>query len=267
MKRLYIALYLIMTAFWCNAIYAGWLTNSIGKSISKKSAAQAAQHAASRKAAAVNSAHALTTAEKLALQNTLKKLDRDALIAIERKFGSYISPERLKLAQHMPVVFKNKAEYQQFLKNVLSQRPKSERVRIRGHYDRRGNKIYVDQNNPLLPKVVAHERMHQLGSPGFHGLLSNNMEEGMTEYFARKIYGDMAIKGLPRIYPKEVRIIEMLNSRIGTHRLSQAYFQGEIGLLQRSIDGRLGRGALLKISNAMKSRDYLLAERIIRGGL
>ena len=235
------------------AVQAGAVSRSVSKAIANKAAGSVAQRAAASQAIRKAAPKALTAAEKAELQRLITQLDRDALKAIEKKYAMYIPAERLRLAHSVPVVFKDKAAYQQYLHKAYPKIPVEERARMLGHYDVRAKIPHANINNPRLPRVVAHERIHQLGHPGFRGIIGKDMDEGLTEHFASKIYGDLSIKGLAPIYPRQRRIAEMISARVGPERLSQAYFQGNLGALQKSLDKQLGTGALAKISRAKAS--------------
>lgn len=119
----------------------------------------------------------------------------------------------------------------------------------------------------VLSRTVAHERLHQLGDPRFRGTLGSRLDEGATEHLASRISGDLAIRDLPRAYPAEGRIVQMLEAGVGDQALARAYFRGEMEPLRRAVDRQLGRGALDTISKLTEQGRFQEAEKVLTQGL
>lgn len=200
--------------------------------------------------------------EEEARQRHLEQLDRRIMERIERRFGPYISKERLERAkEHKPRFLEHK-EYLEHLKREHGYEPK-EGERMLGDYCR--GEIHIDREHQLVPKTLAHERLHQLSDERFEEFCGKRLHEGLTEYLAREISPDPQIKDLGESYPKERGLVEMLFARAGDDALARAYFQGDWQLLQRRVEDDLGKGALEEIVHAVEQGRDDEAEQLLKG--
>jgi len=204
----------------------------------------------------------LEKSEEAALRRELERLDRQILERIERRLGEYIPKERLECAKGQKPQFLEHEDYLKYLKREHNYGPK-EGKRIVGDYFR--GEIHIDREHPLVPKTLAHERLHQLRDERFEEFCGRSLHEGLTEYLARQISPDPQIKDLGECYPNERRLVEMLFARAGDDPLKRAYFQGDWQPLKQRIDGDLGEGALEKVVQAAKQEHYEEAERLLKG--
>lgn len=199
--------------------------------------------------------------EELAMERCLWETDRRVLDDIERRFGSYIPKSRLELVRKQPVHFLRHQEYQEHLrKNGIEVK---ENVNTLGDIHR--NEACVDQEHVLVPKTLAHERIHQLSDNLYGSMLGNRMNEGTTEYLASKIRGDLHLINVGHCYPEETRIVEMISARVGDDTIGKAYFQGDWVGLKSRVDEQLGDGALAEISRLTEQRKYEEAKEVIKG--
>jgi hypothetical protein len=203
--------------------------------------------------------------EEEARRRHLEQLDRHILERIERRLGEYIPRERLERVREHKARFLKHEEYLEHLRREYNYRP-TEGERVLG--DCRGEgicQITIDREHPLVPKTLAHERLHQLCDARFREFFGHPLHEGLTEYLARKISPDLQIRDLGESYPKERRLVEMLFARAGDDALQRAYFQGDWRLLQQRVERDLGEGALEKVIQAAKQENYEEAERLLQG--
>ena len=215
-------------------------------------------------AAKASSAHALSAAERRAYAKVLREIDQGTLAKIEQQFGEHIPVGRLKEARVVPTAFLSHEQYQARLKSVYPQLTPAERRQVVG--DLLG-RPYADRNQVPLSRTLAHERLHQLRDPRFRGTLGRGLDEGTTEHLASRISGDLGIRDLPKGYPAERRIVEMLSARVGDRTLGRAYFRGEIEPLRRTVDGQLGKGALDSVAKLTAQGRFGEAEEILKHGL
>jgi hypothetical protein len=232
---------------------------ALGKAVTKGAARSAGKALGSSAQKA-----AVAQAEAQALSGVLKDFDRRALLQIERQFGQHIPVERLSEARKVTTQFLAHERYQQRLERVYPHLSAAEREQVVGDFTRRP---HVDRNQVLLPRTVAHERMHQLRDPHFRAGVGRGLDEGTTEHLASKISGDLGIRDLPRGYPAERRLVEMLEARVGEKPIAQAYFRGEIGALRREVDAQFGRGAFDAVGKLTAERRFAEAEGILKHGL
>lgn len=231
---------------------------ALGKAVTKGAARSAGKALGSSAQKA-----AVAQAEARALSRVLKDFDRRALLQIERRFGQHIPAERLSAARQVPTQFLRHEQYQERLKRAYPRLSAAERERVVGDFTGRP---HVDRNQVLLPRTVAHERVHQLRDPRFRAQVGRGLDEGTTEHLASKVSGDLGIRDLPRGYPAERRLVEMLEARVGEKPIAQAYFRGEIGALRREVDAQLGRGAFDAVGKLTAERRFAEAEGILKHG-
>jgi hypothetical protein len=202
--------------------------------------------------------------EARALSRVLADLDRSTLAQIERRFGKNLSAEQLRSARQAPTQFLPHDRYQRRLREVYPGLSAAERQQVVGDTTRRP---HVDRNQVLLPRTVAHERVHQLRDPRFRAQVGRGLDEGTTEYLATKVSGDLGIRNLPQGYPAERRVVQMLSARVGDEQIAKAYFKGEVEALRRSVDGQLGTGAFDKVAKLTAEARFAEAEEILKRGV
>ena len=233
---------------------------ALGKAVTKGAARSAGKALGSSAQKA-----AVAQAEARALSRVLKDFDRRALLQrVERRFGQHIPAERLSEARKVTTQFLAHERYQERLQRVYPQLSAGGRPQVVGDFTRRP---HVDRNQVLLPRTVAHERLHQLRDPRFRAQVGRGLDEGTTAHLASKVSGDLGIRDLPRGYPAERRLVEMLEARVGEKPIAQAYFRGEIGALRREVDAQLGRGAFDAVGKLTAERRFAEAEGILKHGL
>ena len=154
-------------------------------------------------------------------------------------------------------------DYQAYLAKVYAKVSVREREAIVGNY--RDANVYVDRNQVLLPRTLAHERLHQHQNEKFERALGSRLAEGTTEYLASQLYGDLGIPDLGKAYPEEQVVVGILTARAGDDVLARAYFHGDVGELRSIIDGDLGRGALETVARLVESRSYSEAQEVLKG--
>lgn len=207
-------------------------------------------------------ANAGAVGERAALGRELRHLDEATLARIERRFGAHLAPERLRQAQATPSQFLAHGPYQGQLRRAYPELSAGERQGVLGNY--RDGRTYLDRNQVRLPRVTAHERLHQLADPRFRAQAGSRLDEGVTEHFAGRIYGDLGLRELPRIYPQEGRVVQQLRARVGEPLLARAYFRGELTPLRHALDGQLGRGRFDDLVGALARGDYRRAEALLK---
>ena len=225
---------------------------------------EALRGALTSQTAKAGASRALTAAERRAYARLLRELDQATLSGIERRFGEHILASRGHPARQTPTGFLSHEPYQARLTAVYPQLSAAQRQKILGDFR---NRPFVDRSNPLLPRTVAHERLHELADPRFRATLGSRLDEGATAHLASKISNDLGIQHLTRPYVAERRIVEMIEARVGERALARAYFRGEIEPLRQAVDAQLGRGALDSVARLTVKGRFLAAEEILKHGL
>ena len=235
---------------------AGGISRSVSKAIGKKIGNSSVRRVTARQ----SSMKSMKAAEAAALRRELAKLDQQSLQKIERLYGKYIPANQLKQARASSAKFLNRNAYQKQLHRNYPDLSPQRRANVVGHYEKR---VYVDRNQALLPRNVAHERIHQLGHKGYRIRVGEKLNEGTTEFLASRVYKDLGIRNMPVSYPRQRRVIEMISARVGEKRVARAYFQGDVLPLKRQLDKQLGRGAFDNIAIAVDRGNYKAAEKIL----
>jgi hypothetical protein len=199
--------------------------------------------------------------EKIAEDTMLKGLDKNVLEKIEKRYRKYIAREKLDEASKNPTRFEGHKEYVEGFRKTYPESPPEMEVIA----DVRDGNAYVDKDHFEVPTTVAHERIHQLCNEKIDRELGGNLREGFTEHYARKIHEPIELNDIPESYPRERKITEMIESRVGEDALSKAYFGGDIDTLRTEIDSQLGEGTLDKISALTEEGKYDEVEHLIRG--
>jgi hypothetical protein len=231
-------------------------------------AAQAGSIAASverslaRKLAQRGEVAVLTAAERTALAKIWRDLDQKTLVAIERRYGSQISAQRLSQAGRTPATFMDRATFDKHLRESAPDMSEAKRKQVLGYYF--DGQVNVNGNQVQVPLTAAHERLHQLAHPRFRDTFGRDMDEGVTEHFARGIYGDLGLADMPQVYPQEQRVVNMLGARIGEERLASAYFKGDMTSLRNRLDADLGKGTSERLAQVMRAHDMNGAEALLR---
>ena len=212
----------------------------------------------------------LSKAEVAALRREVAKLDKSTLDRITSIYGGYIPKNTIRAARKQPTNFYSKEEYRAILKKAYPWLSDAEIKSIHGNtIGKTVMSTHVDKNQPLLPRIVAHERLHQLSAhSGVRERIGYGMDEGMTEYLASKVYKDMYIDGLPKYYPDQVKVVQMLSALVGEDKIARAYFRGgnALRILREDVDRQLGKGAFDSISSLMDRGKYQDAMKVITRG-
>lgn len=239
------------------------LLRGAGKEIGTRTGARAgSMHHSPRLAKQTEGVRA---AEAAALKKELEGLDKKTFARIEEHYGAVIPRESLQRAKVSKSVFLNRDAYQRQLRDHYPDMSEGQIQDVMGNYVH--GTSYVNANQVLVPRVMAHERIHQLSHPRFRAEMGTRLDEGVTEHLASKIYGDLSIRGMEASYSRSRPIARLLETRVGERRLAQAYFQGDSALIRNELDRQLGRDASARIVRAMDAGDFTTAERVLIKGV
>ncbi|MES2937672.1 MAG: hypothetical protein V4864_08310 [Pseudomonadota bacterium] len=100
--------------------------------------------------------------------------------------------------------------------------------------------------------TLIHEGIHQHAPDDFVGAFGNKLNEGVTEYFARKVCARL---GIPRkSYADEVSVATAFIAKVGEPLVASAYFQGLVGTLTDALQARWNRAGSLEDTAAKLRR-------------
>lgn len=215
-----------------------------------------AERAAARRA----SGQAKAAAERAAMQKVLRSADENARRNIQRLFGKHLPDSGRNLP---PARLLSRDDFDLHLQRHYPQLTAEERRQILGYYS--NNQVTVNFNQQEFVLTMTHERLHQVAHPRFRETFGTELNEGVTERFAKLASGDLHLKDLPPVYTRESALADTLGARVGLDRLSQAYFKGEVGQVRSLLDADLGPGTYRRFVEATKQADLDLATRILMG--
>jgi len=195
------------------------------------------------------------------LREYLREMDRRVTDSIQRHFGDHVSTTKIEHVRRTPAEFVSTQQYERHLDRLGIKYENNKRILG----DISGDRVIIDQNHYLVPRTLTHERLHQLSHPLYESMLGENMYEGTTEYLSGKVYGDLYIADAGKCYPQQVRIIEMLQARVGDDTISRAYFTGDWTGLKDRVDQQLGDGTFAEIVNRTQQGKFHEAEKLIQG--
>ncbi len=92
--------------------------------------------------------------------------------------------------------------------------------------------------------TLIHEGLHAHSHPDFI-FLHRHLNEGVTEYFTRKLQDQINMPYVENSYDDEVKSAEKLVSLVGEERVAQAYFGGAMGALHQAFNSQFGDCALI----------------------
>jgi thiol-disulfide isomerase/thioredoxin len=92
--------------------------------------------------------------------------------------------------------------------------------------------------------TLIHEGLHAHSHPDFI-YLHRHLNEGVTEYFTRKLQDEINMPYVENSYDDEVKSAEKLVSLVGEERVAQAYFGGAMPALHQAFNSQFGQCALI----------------------
>ena len=104
---------------------------------------------------------------------------------------------------------------------------------------RRGERAMVRQDVSEILQVVVHEGLHLLADPSFKKQLGHGVDEGTTEYFARR-----SLEGTGTIIDEEqyydvYLLIDALVGHVGEAALARAYFEGDLAPMKEELENSI----------------------------
>jgi len=110
---------------------------------------------------------------------------------------------------------------------------------------RDGTEIHLHQDRGE-PGTAIHESMHLFCDTAIRDQGGYNLNEGCTEYFAKKLCKEQKIKR-GDFYPDQYRAVVRLCDLVGEDLITNAYFKGDIDSLRTAVDTKAGTGAYHKV--------------------
>lgn len=244
-------------ALFSPAVALGGIFSTLATSAAEKTLARSTERVAVGRV----TADAMRVSTEAAMRRQLEGLDRKTLESIVGRYGSLLDRQRLARAQGCQSCFLSDEAFDRALARANPELSAAQRRQVVGFYR---DQATVNMDTLNLPRTVAHERLHGLASPEFQRRGGTALNEGVTEYFAARIYPGMGLPEYRPAYPGAFRLCELLGARFGDERLARAYFGGRVDALAKAVDGELGRGAFADIARAAEAHKFDEAIQIVQ---
>jgi hypothetical protein len=133
--------------------------------------------------------------------------------------------------------------------------------RLNGFVDKNGNVwVHKDRGNPA---TMIHEGVHKYSSKNMIKE-SQPLNEGVTEYYTRKISDAENIAPARRNYQKNYETTKALSNLVSEDKLSKAYFDGDINQLSKTVDKKQGKGTWDKFTELTKKKKWIEAKELLK---
>lgn len=226
---------------------------AVGKALSKEIAGRIAAR------------EVVVDAEQRVLQRMLKKLDTSALQNLKARYGTFISKELLVIAKQKPSTFLEKASYNSWLRRAYPTAPRHELQGVVGDTHPLTRSVTVNRNEVNLVRTLAHERVHQVAHPRFRASFGRELDEGVTDYFASRVSGELHLADNIIGYPSERELIGTIVSRVGEKPLAKAYFRGEFDDLAGALERDIGPGSFGLLQRYIQNGDLKAVRALLLG--
>ena len=111
--------------------------------------------------------------------------------------------------------------------------------------------------------TVVHEGIHLYSHSGYRTPLGFNINEGTTEWLARKVIADNSLGLVSAHYPNQHASIVKLAAKGGNAAVMRAYFQGDVAGLRTAIDTATSAGTFDNWVTFMKASNYASADALM----
>lgn len=189
-----------------------------------------------------------TPRETHALRTYFTDVDKVAVEAIAKRYGTYISADRLKAAPDIPSKFETSHE---FRKSYRTETGRKAPEGLAG-YTKPDSPAHISVKHMSgVPETVLHERLHQLASPDAKRILGKHYE-GVTQDLAIEVLGQEPQPGDLTGYPVERTQAHTLRNLVGSEAVCRAYFQGDAKPLRAAIDRVVAEQPLAGLQDRIK---------------
>ena len=111
--------------------------------------------------------------------------------------------------------------------------------------------------------TLIHEGLHAYADQGIE-MLHNHVNEGLTEYFARKVESDINMPHYHNDYDPMVANVEKMIGLIGENKFAEAYFgRGKVPALHQAVNSVLGPCALITWAFNLNMNSDMRADEIL----
>ncbi len=134
---------------------------------------------------------------------------------------------------------------------------------VRAFQDEDRGEIHIRKERADLGTQL-HEALHLFSSDKWKRKMEYNANEGVTEYFTRKLGPEVGVERDDGSFLKQYTSVTHLVDTAGEPAVRSAYFEGEIGGLQTAVDAK-EKGTFRKWVDLLESNDFKGANALMKG--
>jgi hypothetical protein len=133
---------------------------------------------------------------------------------------------------------------------------------LQGFADSDTNTVYVNRQTALVT-ATAHEMLHINTAADFRAAVGETVNEGTTEYLARKAVTAAGVAlGDVQAYPQQRAIVEQIIGVVGEATLTQSYFGGAPTLIN-AFNALQGPGKFAQLRPLAEALDAVHAAQLL----
>jgi hypothetical protein len=201
--------------------------------------------------------HAGTTAEDSKTHTSAQTADAQIRAQLATYVGDAVKAGR-KIEGQVAVVDDpdwDRAGEVTFGKNKWHTGPPPERTAINGFVDDSG-RVWIHRNRGNAGTMI-HEAIHKYSADSIRGNLSWDLNEGITEYFTRKVCAGMSppITGRGN-YAAQVAVANQLVTLVGEATVAACFFNGDNEGLKKAFIAATSKEAWENFLKQMKAKNF-----------
>lgn len=185
------------------------------------------------------------------MEHYFMETDRAAVEQLAEKYKELVPPERVEAIRQQDSIFTSDRELFDSVCEYETGETPEPGSKVLGYSLGVGESPRIATDYLEVPRVIYHERLHQLSTPGIETELGRRLDEGITEDLAIENLGAEPLEGDWGTYPVERRTAHELRTLCGDAAVESAYFQGDTQALRACLDRELGPNGLEQLREGL----------------
>ena len=190
-------------------------------------------------------------AREVQMEHYLSETDRAAVEQLSERYKEMVPPERIETVRQQDTVFMGDRELFDAVCEHETGKSPEPGEQVLGYSLGASESPRIATDYLEVPRVIYHERLHQLSTPGIETELGRRLDEGITEDLAIENLGAEPLEGDWGTYPVERRTAHELRTLCGDAAVESAYFQGDTQALRACLDRELGPNGLEQLREGL----------------
>ena len=195
------------------------------------------------------------------MEHYLSETDRAAVDQLAERYKGLIPPERIEAVRQNDSIFIGDREMFDAVREYETGEKPEPGSKVLGYSMGASESPRIATDYLEVPRVIEHERLHQLSEPGIEKELGSRLDEGITEDLAIDNLGAEPLEGDGKTYPEERNAAHELRELCGNEAVERAYFQGDTQALRACMDRALGPQGLEQLLNKLGDPAQELEQR------